>query len=638
MTNFFSDNSSKKLIITLFLVASTLVVYKSVKDNDFINFDDDMYVTENDRVQNGLNWQNVVWAFKSTTEASNYHPMTWLSHMLDCQLYGLNSTGHHFMSLLFHLINVALLFLVLQSMTGATWRSAFVAALFALHPLNVESVAWIAERKNVLSTMFWLLTMGAYISFVRKRSLASYFLVLLFFSLGLLAKPMLVTLPFVLLLLDYWPLNRFRQTPSASQIGVQTKSIQEMSPALDGAQRKSFTNTLIPLVVEKIPLFALSFANSIITVLAQSSSGALKGTSNVSFRNRMLNTIVSYADYIYLMIWPTKLSIFYPHPGTSIPYKKIILAFALLSIISVITLLLARKRRYLLVGWLWFLGTLVPVIGLVQVGSQAMADRYAYIPLIGLFIIISWGVYDLFRQRSFAKYCLPAAALCILFILSFLTHRQIGYWVTSLSLFEHAIKLDPNNYVAYNNAGIAYGEIGLADKAFENYQKAALIKPTFSESRFNLALSYANRGDEREAINNFCAVLNYSSTNKILAKTHNDVGALMFRKDNYEEAQQHFMEAIRLQPDLIDAYDNLGVLFYKQGKLDEAAAQFHNVLNIKANPLAYYRLGKIQQDRSNYPEATHYYQEALKLAPDFKLAQEELDVALGKINESKTAN
>lgn len=630
MDTFFSNIGSKKLIIILLLVASTLVVYQPIKDNDFINFDDDMYVTDNSQVQNGLSWHNVIWAFKSF-EASNYHPVTWLSHMLDCQLYGLNSTGHHFMSLSFHLINVALLFLVLQSMTGAVWRSAFVASLFALHPINVESVAWIAERKNVLSTMFWLLTMWSYVYFARRRSLTRYFLVITCFLLGILAKPMLVTLPFVLLLLDYWPLNRFHQTTYPLSVDTGTDSFEEKKP------NKSFTNTLLPLVVEKIPLFIISIGISILTVVAQRDSGAIKSTAQVDVKGRILNTAVSYIDYIYLMFWPKELSIFYPHPGSDIPYKKIILAFVLLMGISLIAIIFAKNHRYILVGWLWFVGTLVPVIGLVQVGGQAMADRYAYIPLVGLFIIIAWGAYDLFHQRNFARLGFPIAGFCVLATLSFFAHRQVGYWVTSLSLFEHAIRVNPNNYVAYNNTGVAYSGVGLIDKAFENYQMAAKIKPTFTEARFNLGLAYAIKGEEREAIEHFCTVLNYSNSRKILAKTHNNVGAIMFKQNNYEEAQLHFVEAIRLQPDFIDPYNNLGVLLYTQGKHDEAAIQFSNVLKIGPNPLANYRLGKIQQDQGNYLEATRYYQEALKIAPDFKLVQEELDVTLAKINESKPA-
>ncbi|MEJ7710854.1 MAG: hypothetical protein WKF84_13570 [Pyrinomonadaceae bacterium] len=302
-------------------MTATLVIYQPVKDNDFINFDDDMYVTDNSRVQSGLSWHNVGWAFKSF-EASNYHPVTWLSHMLDCQLYGLNSTGHHFMSLSFHLINVALLFLVFQSMTGAVWRSAFVAALFALHPINVESVAWIAERKNVLSTMFWLLTMWSYVSLCGGAVRLAISLSFSFFTLGLLTKPMLVTLPFVLLLLDYWPLNRFRQATDPLSFDIGTEANQDIFSLGEKQPSKSFTNTLLWLVIEKIPLFVLSIGSSIITVIVQKNSGALKSTDNVDVKTRILNTAVSYVDYIYLMVWPTKLSVFYPHPDSGIPYKN----------------------------------------------------------------------------------------------------------------------------------------------------------------------------------------------------------------------------------------------------------------------------------------------------------------------------
>ena len=367
--------------ICLTLALATLISYSQVLNHDFIDFDDDMYVTRNENVQKGLTWQNIKWAF-TTNQAYNWHPLTWLSHMLDCQLFGLKPAGHHFTSVLFHIANTLLLFLVFKSMTGNLWRSAFVAALFALHPLHVESVAWIAERKDVLSTLFWLLTMAAYVRYVRKPGPKWYLLTILAFAMGLMAKPMLVTLPFILLLLDYWPLARF-------QFGQNIKDTE--------------WKILYRLFVEKIPLFIITIITSVITFIVPKGSGAVPGLKELSLMPRLTNALISYVKYIEKMFWPSRLAVFYPRAVDAIPTWQILAALLLLLIISGLAVWLARSRKYLLVGWLWYLGILVPVIGLVQVGDQAMADRYTYVSLIGLFIIVVWGLNDLLEKWKYHK-------------------------------------------------------------------------------------------------------------------------------------------------------------------------------------------------------------------------------------------
>ncbi len=408
-----ATESTKKrlLIISLFLIIASFMAFWQVTRCDFINYDDDKYLTDNSHVQDGLTVEGITWAF-TTGYAANWHPLTWISHMVDVQLFGLQPGWHHLTNLLFHLASTLLLFLVLHRMTKALWQSAFVAALFALHPLHVQSVAWVAERKDVLSTFFWMLTMGTYASYVAKPGLKRYLTLLLCFALGLMAKPMLVTLPFVLLLLDYWPLQRLEQK-RPPQEGL-SKDKSTTSPVRIPVQPVGHWPLIRPLLIEKIPLFALAALSSIVTYLVQHHGGAVQSLETFPPGVRMANAFVSYITYMVKMLWPTNLAVFYPYP-TSWPLWQVLGSAALLITITVLVIRGAKKRPYAAVGWFWYVGTLVPVIGVVQVGRQALADRYTYIPLVGLFIIVAWAVPELLKKWPYRKETLiTLSALCLL--------------------------------------------------------------------------------------------------------------------------------------------------------------------------------------------------------------------------------
>ncbi|MBC8427131.1 MAG: tetratricopeptide repeat protein [Deltaproteobacteria bacterium] len=511
-----------KLLICLILVLPTLGVYWEVRNFDFVTFDDYTYVAENPNVQSGLSKSGLVWAF-TRSHASNWHPVTWLSHMLDCQFFGLNSGMHHLNNLIFHTANTLLLFLVLGRMTGALWRSAFVSALFALHPLHVESVAWVAERKDVLSTLFWMLTMWAYVRYSERPSPTRYLLIFPFFILGLMSKPMLVTLPFVLLLMDYWPLGRLQSTLPEK-----------------GGKLKTPKLAVLRLIAEKIPLFVLVALLSVVTFLAQEE--AVQSLDNFHLKARIANGLVSYAAYIRKMFWPNDLSIFYPYPQTLQLWQATASGFFLITM-TILFVRMGKRRPFILVGWLWYLGTLFPVIGLVQVGTHAMADRYTYIPLIGLFIMIAWGIPDLLGNWLYRKQVLRISAGLLLVILAVCTWLQVRYWKDSIVLFTHAIDVTDDNWMAHNNIGFPLVQQGRNIEAIAHFSKAVRIKPDYAEAHVNLANSYGLEG-------------------------------------RFEEAKQHFFDAIRINPDLADAYMNLGVIFARQGNLDKAINHFAAALRV----------------------------------------------------------
>ena len=446
----------QSLLICIILTLVTLAVYAQVFTCDFKNFDDNLYVTDNSQVQAGLTWHGIKWAF-TTNHAYNWHPLVWISHMLDCRLYGLNPLGHHLTNLFFHIINTLLLFLVFKNMTGQIWPSAFVAALFALHPLHVESVAWVSERKDVLSTFFLLVTMWFYIRYVRRQNFVTYLPVMISLALGLMAKQMLVTLPFVLLLLDYWPLHRFGQ--------VQPK----------GRHKGTIkTTSFFHCFKEKIPLLFLSAIASLVVLLVQSEATLVK---LIPFKYRLGNALIAYAKYIIKMFCPVHLGILYPHPGSDLPVWQVIAAVCMLLLISLAAIPARRNHKYLVVGWFWFLGTLVPVIGLVQVGLQAMADRYTYVPLIGLFIIIAWGAAEIFSKLRYKTAVFTSAAIVILLVLSALTWLQLGHWQNSFALFEHTAAVTNNNDIMHYNLGSMYLAEGKINEAIKHYTESVKIKP-----------------------------------------------------------------------------------------------------------------------------------------------------------------
>jgi len=516
-----------KSIICLALIVAILSVYWQVTGNQFVTFDDYTYVAGNPNVRAGLTKQSLIWSF-TKFHSGNWHPITWISHMFDCEMFGLKPGMHHLTNLIFHIANTLLIFLVFGKMTGALWRSAVVAALFAFHPLHVESVAWVAERKDVLSTFLWMLTMWAYIRYSGRPSLARYILILIFFILGLMSKPMLVSLPFVMLLMDYWPLGRLQSRLPEKEVRLKLTRLP-----------------LFRLILEKIPLFALAAVISIVAFFAQGE--AVQPIEDCPAGLRMANALVSYVIYIRKMFWPNDLSVFYPYPQT-IPFWQVAGSGLFIISLSVLFFKMAQKRPYAAVGWFWYLGTLVPVIGLVQVGNQAMADRYTYIPLIGLFMIIGWGIPDLLGKWTQRKYGNAISAGLLILVLCVCTWLQIRHWKDSIALFSHAIDVTDDNWMAHNNIGFPLVQQGRNSDAIAHFSEAVRIKPDYAEAHVNLANTY---GLQRR----------------------------------FEEAIRHFSEALKIKPDFVDAHINLGVISGRRGNLDKAISHFEAVLRINPDDI-----------------------------------------------------
>jgi len=587
-------NVRPDILICLFLVIAIIAVYWQVRNYPFVNYDDRPYVTQNQYVQDGLTVKSIGWCF-TAVHSSNWHPLTWLSHMLDCQIYGMNPGQHHLTNVLFHILNTLLLFFVFKRMTKDLWQSGFVAALFALHPLHVESVAWVAERKDVLSTFFWIMTLWSYTRYVERSGFDRYLPVLLFFILGLMAKPMLVTLPFVLLLLDYWPLNRFQFKRS----GYGNKSEQGLFP--------------LALIWEKIPLFVLSAASSVVTYLAQKSSGAVSPLFAIPFYIRIANAAVSYASYIGKMIWPNNLSVFYPYPKDILLWKIIGASFLFVAI-SVFVFMTLKTKPYFAVGWLWYIGTLVPVIGLVQVGLQAMADRYTYVPLIGIFIIVAWGVPDLVSKWRYKRSGLVAITTVVLAILMITSRFQVGYWSNSTTLFEHAINVTVDNSVAHVNLGEALAEHGDTEAAVRHFYKALRIKPDLVAPLLNLGVTLREKGKIDEAVNHFLKILRFKSD---CVEAYYELGDTLKKKGDFAGAVKYYLEAIQIKPDQAKLYNNLGAMLAYQNKRKEAIGYFYKALQIDSNYAgAYYNLGKIFTNQGRIKEAILNYRQALIIHPD----------------------
>ena len=543
----------KTLLICLFLVSATFAVYWQVWNYDFINLDDPAYVYKNPHVQAGLSRESIVWAF-TTTHAELRMPLTWLSLMLDFELYGLNPGGYHLTNLLLHITNALLLFLVLKRMTGTLWRSGFVAALFALHPLHVESVAWVTERKDVLSTLFWILTLWGYLHYVERPGVKRYLVTVLAFTLGLMAKPTLVTLPCVLLLLDYWPLGRF-------QVGQLDGTLSTRIQPPPGAS--NLTSQTLRLILEKAPFFALAAVVSILTFLAQAGGGVLRSSEKFPVDIRIANGLVSYTKYIGRMMWPRDLAVLYPHPGVSLPIWQAAAAGLLLLTASIAVIRLARNHPYLFVGWLWYLGTLVPVIGSVQTGAQAMADRFTYVPLIGLYIIFVWGVFVLTKEWHHRRIALAASAAVILSGLTISAWLQVRYWKDSESLFTHTLAVTSNNYLIHYGLGGALDEVGRYDEAMAHYAEAIRINPQLAEAHGNLGIVLAQQGRLEEATFHFSEALRIDPS---LAGAHNNLGIVLTQQGRLEEAIFQFSEALRLEPDYAEARKNLSIVLQKAGE------------------------------------------------------------------------
>ncbi|MDA0991896.1 MAG: tetratricopeptide repeat protein [Verrucomicrobia bacterium] len=594
--------------VALSLVVTILAIYGPVANFEFVNYDDDVYVYRNEMVLRGISIEGLKWAF-TVGHAANFHPLTWIVHMVDSSLYGLHAGGHHVSSLGFHALNSVLLFLVLMRLTAAGWPAALVALLFAIHPAHVESVAWISERKDLLSTGCWILVLGAYQAYVTARHSRSrgrwYSAALILYALGLLAKPMLVTLPFVLLLLDFWPLRRVPQWGQAPSAGKNRVSI-------------------VRLITEKLPFFVLTVGSAAITLVAQSRGGAMQSAESLPMIFRLLNTPVSYVTYVGKLLWPTKLACFYPY-RLDIPSALVILSVVVLASVTILVWRLSRRYPYYVVGWLWFLGTLVPVIGLVQVGNQAIADRYTYIPSIGLFIMIAWGLQDLARTRHRQRLVIGTVAITIVSLM-IVASRQVRTWANSETLYTHALAVTENNWVAHNNYGHKLLEDKRVAEAIGHFEESIRLRPRFASAHYNLANAYTARGRFTEAMTHYEFVL---KSHPDSVQSRNDLGNIYLKMGRPDDARLQFREALRYAPEMAEAYNNLGNAQEQLGRLPEAIDSYKRALELKPNYRdAHNNLGAALADSGDFESAMAHYEAVLAVDPTYLDARNNLGVAL----------
>ncbi len=590
-----TNRSGQTMGICIALAALSWLVFGQTLWHDFVNYDDPRYVYENTNITEGLSISGIVWAF-THIHSMNWHPLTTISHMLDCQLYGLKAGWHHCTNVLLHSIAVMLLFVGLLQMTGAFWRSAFVAAVFAIHPLRVESVAWIAERKDVLSGVFFMLTLLAYLYYVRLPRTGRYLMVVFVFACGLMSKPMLVTLPFVLLLLDYWPLDRIRGQVSKR-------------------------------VLEKIPLIALSAVSSIATLVAQ--KGAVGYTEELPVLERFNNAVLSYVLYIWQMLSPVNLAVFYPHPENRLPLWQISSSFLLLICVTAVAIALRKKRPYLITGWLWYLGTLVPVIGLVQVGWQGRADRYTYLPQIGLYIAVTWALTDLTTSWRHRRTILSAAALLTIGLLSWGAWVQTSYWRDSETLFKHALAVTTNNDVAENNLGIVFLQKGQLDEAISLLKSAVDLRPDNSPAHENLAKALLQKGQVADALVHYRKLLELQPDNM---EVHNIVGTVLVQQGQIREGVEEWQKVLEIQPDNGNALNNLGWVLatapedsLRDGSRAVQLAQQAVRISGGRIPIVFRTLAAAYAENQQFPQAIETAQQGLELANkqgNFALAAE----------------
>jgi tetratricopeptide (TPR) repeat protein len=608
-------------------VLATVALYYPVSGHPFLNYDDDIYVLHNPQVPTGLSGETVKWAFTSFY-ASNWHPLTWLSHALDCQLFKLDPGRHHQTNLLLHVINVLLLFWVLWRATGYAGRSAMVAALFSLHAINVESVAWIAERKNLLSMMFFLLALGAYGWYARKPRLPRYLVVAALYALGLMAKPQIITLPFVLLLWDYWPLRRMYRP-------AQDSSIIRGEPDVPA-------QTLSRLVIEKLPLVLLSAASAVVTLTAQYESGSMSGPHWQPFPLRVENAVVAYVRYLGKAIWPSHLAMIYPHPGSSIRIGQVLIALLLLLAITALVIAARHRRRYLLVGWLWFLGTTVPMIGLVQVGVQALADRYAYLPFVGLFIMISWGAADWAEHRHIAPAWPVGVSIAVLLPLALTARRQLDCWSDNAMLWSQVITLEsqalqanPNNWVAEVVLGHALLNLGEVEEAIPHFRAAAAINPSDPDSNVNIGAYEQRQKNLAAAIERYKKVIAMTqSTPKLDAQSRSqafsNMGFAYRDLKDYTQARESFQQAVNINPYDARSWLGIGLVAQQSGDLNTAIEAYTKTLKIAPFDWGYLLLARALAQDGRQQEAHAAQQRAKVLTQDIEQAQKMADSVLAE--------
>jgi tetratricopeptide (TPR) repeat protein len=582
------------LIFCLLLALATIALYNPVTRAPFLNFDDVVYVTDNPQVRAGLTWSTVVWAFH-TSEASNWHPITWLSHALDCQIFGLNPAGPHFVNVLLHAANAVLLFLILESATGLAWRSLMVAALFALHPINVESVAWIAERKNVLSMFFFLLALAAYGWYARRPGAGRYLTVSLAYALSLMTKPQVITFPFALLLLDYWPLRRLGRT-----------NLVEGEPARSTTHEPSFWS----LVGEKVPWFALSAVSAVITMKVQTDATQVK----LPLWIHLGNAALSYVRYLGKAFWPLHLAPVYPHPEFSI--SVIAAALSACALVAVSTLaVLFRQRRPYFVGWFWFLGTLVPMIGLVQVGVQAMADRYAYIPMLGIFVIVCWGAADLMESWHIPTAVSAVATAAILLALGIALHRQVSFWTDNLMLWTHTLEITEGNYLAEDSIATALLAEGRADEALPHLQRARALRPSDPTATLDIATYEQMHGNYQGALEGYAKVPQFTSNPYLVAMARVNSGYAHYSLKQYDIAKHDFEATLNVQPGNSPAYRGLGLLAQRAGNIAQATEDYQRSVELQPTPVGYLLLSQALELGGQAEAARAAQSQAARMTP-----------------------
>ena len=591
--------------LSIFIAIASLLVYLPVFRNGFVDLDDPSYVTRNDHVRTGVSWKNVEWAL-SSTEAANWHPLTWLSHMLDCQIFGLNAVGHHAVNAIFHAVNAVVLFVLLYKATQLPWRSFFVAALFSLHPLNVETVAWVSERKSLLCMFFSLLCVAFYARFVQRKMLPNYLAVVICLGLALLSKPMAVTLPALLLLLDYWPLERIHLQPS----------------------REPFRALIVqckPLLIEKIPLFAMAALSSWITVVAQRSGHAVTPVAYLPMGQRWENAAYSYVKYILKMFWPSRLAYIYPHPAGSLaPWQVAISLIVLCGITALIWHF--RRRRHLLFGWLFYLIALLPVIGIIQVGLQGMADRYGYLPLIGIFIIVVWELSEAAKLFRIPRLVQASFAVAVLGILSWSTAANAKYWRNNLSLFTHAQQVTSPPYFQIEiNLGAALSDDGRTEEALQRFRAAEQLGPDLFTPHYNIGYLLAQGGANTEAIPELLAAIRCATNQKEEARAWNTLAVSYLDLDKYDEAVSAFSKLLSIQPHSRAGFVGRGQAKFNMGRYHEASDDFERALQEQPAPQLYLMAGKALQAAGRWMEAADCYRRALQGDPQLTEAQRLLD-------------
>jgi len=661
-----SSNLRSQLLVALAIAVTVVLIYAPVRSYDFVSWDDPLYVRDNLEVSQGLTWHGALWAF-TTGHSANWHPLTWLSHMLDVEFFGASPGPQHVTNVLIHIINSLLLFGVLRRLTGNIGASAFVAALFAVHPMHVESVAWVSERKDVLSTMFALLTIWEYTGYVRRPGAGRYLAVVALFAFALMSKPMVVTLPFVLLLLDVWPLQRVRLERGQSRVWAR-------------------------LAREKLPLIALSVVASIVTIVVQARGGTVVSLETFPFSVRAANAPVSYVAYLLSMVWPAGLAPFYPYPPLQV--WVVIGSVLILAAVSFVIARAAPRRPYLLIGWLWYLGMLAPVIGVIQVGEQSRADRYSYLPLVGIFIIAAWGIPELLGRRQAHRVALATAAMATVFAYAAAAHAQVRHWENSLTLWEHTTAVTTGNYIAHTNLGLELAQRGEASAAIEHFNEAIRSKPNFAEAHNALGVSLLHEGRAQEAVTEYMqaiaikpsyaephsnmamvlsaqgrvgegivefleavkfdpgnaqihynlgfafaaqqrfneAIDQYTQAlrlNPSLAEAQSKWGDALLQQDRFTEAEEHYRRAIQINPGLMEPHNNLAVGLMDHGREDEAIEHFNEAIRINPGFAdAHNNLGILLAHRGKNDEAAAQFKEALRIRPDYKQAESNLAIVL----------